>query len=76
MDTPYLVRADWDEAAKVWVASSDDVPGLVTEAATVEALDTKLRSLVPQLLQANHCPVPGRFAIELLARKLSVASLA
>jgi len=27
------VSANWDGDAKVWVATSDDVPGLVTEAA-------------------------------------------
>ena len=28
MNKPYYVHAQWDEEAKVWVASSDDVPGL------------------------------------------------
>ena len=32
MQKIYFVRAEWDEEAKVWVATSDDVPGLVTEA--------------------------------------------
>ena len=32
------VRALWDEEARVWVATSDDVPGLATEADTVDAL--------------------------------------
>ena len=50
---PYFVRAEWDADAGVWVASSDDVPGLVTEASTLEALDTKLQSMVPELLEAN-----------------------
>lgn len=26
------VRATWDDEAGVWVAESDDVPGLITEA--------------------------------------------
>lgn len=34
-----FVRAEWDEEARVWVATSDDVPGLVTEADTVEDLE-------------------------------------
>jgi predicted RNase H-like HicB family nuclease len=32
------VRADWDPEAGVWVATSESVPGLATEAATIEAL--------------------------------------
>src|SRR3990172_9101859 len=48
-----FVRAEWDEEASVWVATSDDVPGLATEADTLEALSAKLDVLVPELLQAN-----------------------
>jgi hypothetical protein len=47
---------------------------LVTEAATLEALNAKLRSLVPELLEANGCmPADGQVAVELLARRFSVA---
>jgi hypothetical protein len=35
---PLFIRAEWDESAKVWVASSDDVPGLATEEETLEGL--------------------------------------
>jgi len=74
MNKPYFVRAEWDEEAAVWVASSDDVPGLVTEAGTIEALNTKLRTMVPELLDANGCmPADGQVAVELLARRFSVA---
>jgi predicted RNase H-like HicB family nuclease len=47
------VNAEWDPEAKVWVATSDDVPGLITEAETVEALAEKLSAMVPELLEAN-----------------------
>jgi len=47
------VSAEWDPEAKVWVATSDDVPGLVTEAGTVEALAEKLSVIIPELLEAN-----------------------
>ena len=47
------VSAEWDPEAKVWVATSDDVPGLITEADTVEALAEKLSVMVPELLEAN-----------------------
>ena len=52
---PSIIRifADWDSEASVWVAKSDDVPGLVTEAPTPEELKAKLEVLVPELLEAN-----------------------
>ncbi|HKV17052.1 MAG TPA: DUF1902 domain-containing protein [Reyranella sp.] len=49
----YQVAAEWDDEARVWVATSDDVPGLVTEADTKEHLVEKLRELVPELLSLN-----------------------
>jgi hypothetical protein len=48
-----LVRALWDDSAAVWVATSDDVPGLVTEADTFEALRDKVLTLVPELMADN-----------------------
>ena len=50
----FHVQADWDHEAGVWVATSDDVPGLATEAATIEALSEKLRTMIPELLEANQ----------------------
>ncbi|MBU0543813.1 MAG: DUF1902 domain-containing protein [Proteobacteria bacterium] len=50
---PLFVRAEWDEDARVWVATSDDVPGLATEEGTLEALIAKLKILIPELLDAN-----------------------
>ena len=47
------VHAIWDEEAQVWVATSDDVPGLATEADTSETLIEKLKILIPELLEAN-----------------------
>ena len=48
------VEAFWDEEARVWVASSNDVPGLMTESDTMENLMQKLKILIPELLQANR----------------------
>ena len=47
------VQALWDGEAGVWVAESDDVPGLATEAATLEELLAKLAVMVPELLAEN-----------------------
>lgn len=50
---PYHVNAEWDPEAGVFVAWSDDVPGLATGADSFEALVEKLRVVIPELLEAN-----------------------
>jgi predicted RNase H-like HicB family nuclease len=47
------VSAVWDGEADVWVAVSDDIPGLVTEADTVTELRAKLLDLIPELPAEN-----------------------
>lgn len=56
MSKPLIVYAFWDAEAKVWVASSEDVPGLATEAETQPALMAKLKVMIPELLDANGYP--------------------
>ncbi len=53
MNKPYYVHAMWDDEARVWVASSDDVPGLATEAETTVGLIEKLGTNIPELLEMN-----------------------
>jgi hypothetical protein len=52
-DYTFTVKAVWDPEAQVWVADSDDVPGLAAEAETSEKLNEKLGSLIPELLELN-----------------------
>ncbi len=47
------ILAEWDSEARVWVAESEDVPGLVAEAPTPEELEEKLKVLIPELLDLN-----------------------
>ncbi|MEL6442055.1 MAG: DUF1902 domain-containing protein [Cyanobacteria bacterium J06621_8] len=49
-----IVRAIWDADAQVWVAESENVPGLATEADTIELLTAKLRNIIPELLLLNN----------------------
>ncbi|WP_235012791.1 DUF1902 domain-containing protein [Spiribacter roseus] len=73
MEKIYFIRAEWDDEAGVWVTTSDDVPGLVTEAESIDALSKKLEVLVPELLEANGLGRGQEVPYELLARKFSVA---
>lgn len=54
MKTEIVVRAVWDDSADVWVATSDDVPGLVIEAPSTDLLEAELKAIIPQLLIENR----------------------
>ena len=49
----YQIRCVWDDEARVWVATSEGIPGLATGADTLEELIEKLRIVIPELLEAN-----------------------
>ena len=72
MNKVVSIHAEWDAEAEVWVATSDDVPGLATEAETIEVLSTKLETMVPELLDANGHLDGLEVPFELLARRFSV----
>jgi hypothetical protein len=67
MARPIVVTADWDPEANMWVATSRDLRGLVTEAESVEALRAKLPGMVLDLLEeAGISDTPA--TIEVIAR--------
>ena len=49
----YRVKAIWDEDAFVWVASSDDIPGLTLECGSLDVLIERVRMAAPELLRLN-----------------------
>jgi len=71
---PFFIRAEWDEEARVWVATSEDVPGLATEAETVEGLIEKLRGMIPELLEANGLSLAQEVQFEVLSRRFETTS--
>ena len=44
----------WDAEAAVWIATSKDVPGLVLESGSFDALVERVKQAVPELLKLNH----------------------
>ena len=51
--TLILVRAEWDDDAHVWIASSSDIDGLAAEAPTLEELRDKVLVMVAELAELN-----------------------
>jgi len=70
---PLFVRAEWDEVARVWVATSDDVPGLATEEDNLESLIEKLKVMIPELLDVNGARGEREVPFELLTRRFEIA---
>ena len=68
MSRSYQVEAHWDSEAGVWVAESDDIPGLVAEAESMNALVEKVRVLVPELFELNGGLEPGQKVVNILVR--------
>ena len=51
----YNVILTWDEEANMWVATSDDIPGLVLESNSYDALIEKVKIASPELSELNKC---------------------
>jgi hypothetical protein len=49
----YIVDLNWDGEASVWVATSDDIAGLVLESGSLDALIERVRFAAPELLELN-----------------------
>ena len=47
------IHFQWDADAAVWVATSADVPGLVLEGGSLDALIERVKWAVPELVSLN-----------------------
>ncbi len=54
-----VVKLTWDPEASVWVATSDDIPGLVLESGSFDALLERVRFAAPELLELNSTEPPA-----------------
>ncbi len=57
----YKVNFTWDEEACVWIAQSDDIPGLVLEGGSLDALIERVRNAAPELIELNKTPKINSF---------------
>lgn len=54
MKRAYVISAQWEGEAAVWIATSADVPGLVVEAPTWGAMIEEVRLVLPDLLDLSQ----------------------
>jgi predicted RNase H-like HicB family nuclease len=78
MSKAFVVNAEWDQEASVWIATSEDVPGLCAQAASLEELVEVVKSLVPELLEANQAlpTEAGPIPLDIMARRQAFAHVA
>ena len=50
----YTINLIWDKEAGVWVATSEDVKGLVLESGSLDALIERVKVAIPELLKLNQ----------------------
>jgi hypothetical protein len=62
----YEIRVEWDAEAGVWYIEGSNVPGLVGEAPTLEAMMALLQVRVPEMLEENNCPQSDDIPLRLL----------
>ncbi|MBH8571988.1 DUF1902 domain-containing protein [Nostocaceae cyanobacterium CENA369] len=75
----FKVQAFWDKDAEVWVATSEDVPGLATEASSMEILTQKLRVMIPELIVINGIIASdyvGSITFELISHRQELIQVA
>lgn len=48
-----MIAARWDPEARVWIATSEDVPGLVVEADSWPAMIEETKLVLPDLLELS-----------------------
>jgi hypothetical protein len=49
----YTVHLTWDPEAAVWMATSEDIPGLALESGSFDALIERVKFAAPELLELN-----------------------
>ncbi|MCI8693379.1 MAG: DUF1902 domain-containing protein [Lachnospiraceae bacterium] len=54
----YVINFTWDDESGVWIATSNDIPGLVLESGSFDALLERTRFAVPELLELNAAVSP------------------
>ena len=50
----YKINVTWDNEAAVWIATSSDIPGLVLESGSFDALLERVRIAAPELISLNN----------------------
>lgn len=70
----FTVKVTWDAEASVWYVEETDIPSLIGEDESFDAIGEKIKTLAPELFDLNkHLlpgPAPGSLPIHVMAEPL------
>ena len=59
----YLVKFEYDNEAGVWIATSENVTGLILESESLDKLIERVLDVVPELVELNNLPKYSKIKI-------------
>ena len=68
MESEYKISFSWDGDANVWIATSEDIHGLILEHSSFDTLMEKVRVAVPELLEIEN-RLHGAVSIDCIASR-------
>jgi hypothetical protein len=68
MSRSLTIKARWDREASVWIATCDDVHGLVVEAATWPRMIDEVELILPDLLALSGY-IPEQLSVTFIAKE-------
>lgn len=69
MTRSLTIQARWDDEVGVWIATSQDAPGLVVEAETWGSMIEEVRLVLPDLLDLTEQNVGGTLSLTFKAEE-------
>jgi len=69
----YTIAFLWDDEASVWIAESEDLPGLILESESFDTLVEKVKKAVPELLELSGSK-NRQIKLHLKAERLAVVA--
>lgn len=66
------VHAEWDAEASVWIATSEDIPGLCVQADSFEDLVDIVTALTPDLLLENQVVTSAIIPLHIVAERTAI----
>jgi predicted RNase H-like HicB family nuclease len=69
----YTVTIVWDNEARVWIAESKDIPGLILESGSVDALIERVKIAALELLELSG-KVAHNVRLNIKAERLVLAA--